>query len=76
MLIASGTQLYFHAMRLMSTESDKQNLYISRHAVNSSLTVVVGHLMQQTWDAITKFYLLGHLRVVVDPYMSFKPSLI
>lgn len=44
--------------------------------MSSTLASMTVQLVQNTWRALTNSYLLGQLRVVIEPSIWFNPSVI
>lgn len=55
----------------MTKEADRHEKCSKRHVKR-----VTSHLAQKTFDALTKSYSLGSLRIVSLPYMWFNPVVI
>lgn len=67
-LTSFNAQLYFREMASMATEVRRKRLEIALSAVNSKLSRMAVHLLQNTWSTFTKPCLLEPLRVVIQPY--------
>lgn len=73
---AFKAQFYIHVIVLMRGEVYKKKLNIIRSAVETTLASIAVQLVQKASDASTKSFLLGSLRVVVEPYIYFNPAVV